>query len=162
MKKLFFLTVNLFLFSSCATILSSTSQRVNFTTEPPNAKVYINNVEVGKTPLLKDLKRNGNYLVKIDLEGYKPFEINLKRKFNPIVLANILLGGIVGLIVDIATGAMYVISPDEIDIYLKDNKIAISPEKNKSVYIHVALSSNKKYMNESNRVGFLEALNAKK
>ena len=126
MKKLIFLSLVCFVLSSCATILSSTTQRVNFTTTPPDAKVYINDIEVGKTPLLKDLKRNGKYLIKLELEGHKPHLINLEKKFNPVVLANILLGGVVGLIVDIATGAIYVLSPDEINIFLKKKNIKIS------------------------------------
>ena len=61
------------------------------------------------------LKRNSVYMVKIALEGYHDEEIKIKRGFNGWTLGNILLGGVIGIIVDVATGAVYTLKPDQLN-----------------------------------------------
>ena len=47
----------MFLHKKCATIISGSRQNVEITSEPSSAKVYINEIEIGQTPVQKNLKR---------------------------------------------------------------------------------------------------------
>jgi hypothetical protein len=103
------------LFTSCATIVSGSKQNVKFMSNPSQATIVIDNVEVGKTPFETKLARKSSHTVKIKLDGYKPFETTLTRKFNAWFIGNILFGGLVGLVVDPLTGAMYRLTPKEVN-----------------------------------------------
>ena len=58
------------LLSSCATIISGSRQNVEIASEPTSAKVYINEIEIGNTPVQKNLKRNQDYNLVLKLDGY--------------------------------------------------------------------------------------------
>ena len=47
-------------------------RRVSITSEPSNAVVYVNDVEVGRTPVDADFTYYGSYDVRIDNEGFEP------------------------------------------------------------------------------------------
>lgn len=58
--------VGFFFLSACAT------RTIEITSEPPGAIVWLNDVEVGRTPLEADFKHYGDYDVRLHLEGYQP------------------------------------------------------------------------------------------
>ncbi|MDR0835247.1 MAG: PEGA domain-containing protein [Tannerella sp.] len=101
------MTVIAVLFSSCATIISGTSQPVNFNSEPQGAMVTIDGQPIGKTPVSAEIKRKTKSTVVFSKENYEEQAVNMKGNFNAVTLGNILLGGIVGLAVDFATGAAW-------------------------------------------------------
>ena len=101
------------LLTSCATIVSGSKQTVKFNSTPSEAKIFINEVEVGKTPFETKLERKKEHSIVIKLDGYKPYQTTLTRKFNAWYLGNILFGGIIGLIIDPITGAMYNLTPEK-------------------------------------------------
>ena len=112
----------LILLSGCATIVSGSKQKVTFTSTPAKAKVFVNDVEIGVTPFEAKLKRSvKKHNVKIVLDGYKPYETVLTRKFNGWYIGNIALGGLIGIVVDISTGAVYRISDKEVNVNLENN-----------------------------------------
>jgi hypothetical protein len=51
---------------------------ISVTTEPPGALVWINDVEVGRTPLETDFTFYGKYDVRIRREGYEPLITSAK------------------------------------------------------------------------------------
>lgn len=140
-----------FLIASCATIVSGSKQKIKFDSTPTNAKIFIDNVEIGKTPFETKLKRNGNYKVKIQLDGYKAYEVNLKKKMNGWIWGNILIGGIVGYIVDVSTGAIYRLSPNDLKAVLAKD-LACKKSENSNVYIYATLDVDKNW----EKVGQLE------
>ncbi len=128
---------SLFLLTSCATIISGSKQKVSFTSTPAEASVFINEVEIGKTPIEKKLERKKEYDVKIVLDGYKPFETKITKKFNAWYLGNILIGGVIGFIVDPATGAMFRLTPTQINAEMAEG--TAFKQKGDNVYIAVKL-----------------------
>ena len=48
------------LLSSCATIMSGSKQNVKFASNPSSATIFIDEVEVGKTPFEMKLARKSN------------------------------------------------------------------------------------------------------
>ncbi|UYW01925.1 PEGA domain-containing protein [Flavobacterium agricola] len=126
------------LFTSCATIVSGSKKKVTISSTPSEASVYINDVEVGKTPLETKLKRKQSYNVLIKLDNYEDYSVKINKKFNAWYLGNIMLGGAVGFIIDPITGAMFKLDPTI--IYVDFDKVKASKELNEP--IPVAASSN--------------------
>lgn len=139
------------LLSSCATIVSGSKQNVRFDSNPSSATIFIDEVEVGKTPFELKLARNSEHDVQIKLDGYQTYQTSLTKKFNAWYLGNILIGGIIGLIVDPITGAIYNLTPSEINAQM--NKGTVLNSSKKGVYIAVALEIDPKW----NKVGQLVA-----
>lgn len=141
------------LVSSCATIISGSKQKVNFRSNPAAASIFIDEVEVGKTPFEIKLERKKEHHVMIKLDGYQTYETNLTKKFNAWYLGNIVFGGLIGIIIDPITGAIYNLSPDEINAEMSKGT-AFKGNKN-DVYIAVALNIDPNWK----KVGQLEKLN---
>ncbi|MGM0635674.1 MAG: PEGA domain-containing protein [Bacteroidota bacterium] len=111
-KAVFILSI--LLLTSCATMVSGSRQKVGISSNPTLARVYLNGVEVGKTPIQKNLKRNQEYVLTLKIEGYKTYSTVIQRKFNARYLGNLFFPGPIGLIIDPITGAMYKLQPFEI------------------------------------------------
>ncbi len=133
------LLLSLILVTGCATIMTGVRQKIIFNSYPGRAAVLIDEVEVGKTPFQIKLSRNRNYQVMIKLEGYKTYEVTLKRKFNAWYIGNIAFGGIIGLVIDPLTGAIYTLTPKEVNAEL-NGKTAFNREKD-NIYIDIALET---------------------
>lgn len=129
-----------FLFSSCATIVSGSKQNIKFSSNPSDATIFIDEVEAGKTPFAIKLSKKREHHIMIKLDGYQTYETNLTKKINGWYFGNIFLGGLVGLIIDPITGAMYNLTPKEINAEL--NKGTVFRVNNKDIYITVALNVN--------------------
>lgn len=154
MKKLSFVLglATILVTTNCATIISGSKQTVKFASTPSEASVFIDEVEVGKTPYETKLERKREYAVMIKLDGYRTYETKLTKKFNAWYLGNILFGGIIGLIIDPITGAIYNLSPKEINAQLEQGT-AFKTSKN-GIYIAVSLKVDENWK----KVGQLEKL----
>ena len=141
------------LLSSCATIVSGSKQNVKFVSNPSSATIFIDEVEVGKTPFEMKLARKSEHQVMIKLEGYQTYQTSLKKKFNGWYLGNILFGGIIGLIIDPITGAMYNLTPEEINAEMA--KGTAFNYKKGDVYVAVALEIDPSWK----KIGQLEKTN---
>ncbi|WP_395051912.1 PEGA domain-containing protein [Flavobacterium sp.] len=142
-----------FLLTSCATIVSGSKQTVKFTSNPSTAYVFLDDKQVGSTPFETKLERKKSHNVKIKLEGYQTYEITLTRKFNAWYIGNLLFGGLIGIIVDPITGAMYKLTPSEVNAEL--GKGTAFKLTNKEIYIGVALNIDPNWK----KIGQLEKVN---
>jgi hypothetical protein len=148
-----FLLSSILFLSSCATIISGSRQIVEITSEPSSAKVYINEIEIGQTPVQKNLKRNQEYQLTLKLDGYKTYETKLEKKFNAWYIGNIVFGGLIGIIIDPITGAMHKLKPEEIDGNLKSGTTYRTESGNIFIKISMEIDPN------SEKVGQLEKTN---
>lgn len=136
--------------TSCATIVSGSKQKVKFSSNPSAASIFIDEVEVGKTPFEIKLARISEHSVMIKLEGYQTYETKLTKKFNGWYIGNILFGGLIGLIIDPITGAIYNLSPEQVNAQM--NKGTAFKSNKKDVYVAVALNIDQSWK----KVGQLE------
>lgn len=104
-----------FNFANCATIIRGSKQNVIILSEPKNATIEVDGANIGQTPYVARLERRSKHLVKISLDGYTPYEITLTQKLNGWIFGNLLLGGLIGIAVDVATGAMFSLRPKDIN-----------------------------------------------
>lgn len=112
--RLLFAGVTLVSVAACATIMHGSSQDVGISSSPTNAKVSVDNMPKGNTPIVASLTRKDNHVVKIELAGYAPFEATLTKKVSGWVWGNIVFGGLIGLAVDAITGGLYNLTPEQI------------------------------------------------
>jgi hypothetical protein len=107
------------LFFSCATIFSGNNDEVVINSEPKNAEVYVNGTFRGKTPMKIDLKRGKSHHIEIKVKDYESYIITTDKSFNGLVIGNILCGGLIGLIIDFASGCAWNVDPNIIVAKLK-------------------------------------------
>ena len=137
--------------TSCATIIKGSKQEFQITSNPSQATVYVNESSIGKTPITTKLARKEkNTKIKLTLEGYKDVEIPLKREGNGWVWGNIVFGGLIGLIVDLSDGAMYKLTPEQINAELAKN-VAFN-SKGDGAYIGVTMDADPSWQ----KVGYVE------
>ncbi|PWJ39258.1 PEGA domain-containing protein [Sediminitomix flava] len=150
--RLFYSLLVLFLLTGCASIVHGPSQLVNFSSQPSGAKIFIDGKEYGQTPSTVSLKRMGrlkgeastkqSYNVKVELEGFYPYEVIIKREMDGWFLGNILFGGLVGIIIDAASGAMYKLTPDQVIAQLgtKSPATVMNSKNNEQIFFAVTLT----------------------
>lgn len=107
------------LVSGCATIVASGPDLVPISSKPPGAMVYVDGVPVGVTPVTVPLKRSGSGRIRIELEGYEPVFVTQDKVFNGWFLGNILIGGLIGIIIDVATSNVTKHSTDPVMVVLR-------------------------------------------
>jgi hypothetical protein len=118
-KHRLFVLISFVLFGAvvagCASIMNGTRESVGISSSPSGAKVIIDNKEMGSTPVVADLKRKDHHFIKVEMEGYKPFEMAVTRKVSGWVWGNILFGGVIGLVVDAISGGLYKLEPSQVE-----------------------------------------------
>jgi len=112
--------------SGCATIVHNGPRSVTVASTPVGAHVSIYDrdnrmVETNTTPFIAQLPsgagyfKGQNYRLVFDLAGYQQTVVLLDSKVSGWYFGNLLFGGVIGmLIVDPLTGAMYNLTPDQI------------------------------------------------
>ena len=133
--------VLVFTLLGCASIVDGGRKTVSIKSQPSEAKVTVYDkkgaeVVVGQTPALFPLKRSGGffmtakYRIVIEKQGYKTAEVEVKSTINGWYFGNIIFGGLLGLlIIDPATGAMWTLSPKEVDQVLTAQSASIIREE---------------------------------
>jgi uncharacterized protein YceK len=104
--------------SGCCSIMHGTRQEIGVSSYPTGARVFVNGSQVGMTPATLELKRNASQRIRLELDGYQPYEMSLTKSTSGWVWGNIIFGGIIGLAVDAIDGALYKLSPEQISAQL--------------------------------------------
>lgn len=125
--------------TSCASIIHGTSQQIGIGSTPSGAKVTVSGQSFGTTPIIADLKRKDNHIVKIELDGYMPYETTLTRKVSGWVWGNVLFGGLIGLAVDAISGGLYNLSPEQVQATLNKEESANLQLTDDALYVFVTL-----------------------
>jgi hypothetical protein len=113
MKRLFPI-VALASLSACATIMHGSKQNIAVNSNPSGATIFVDNQQMGVTPATLNLSRKQSHVVRLTLDGYQPYEMTMARGTSGWVWGNIVFGGLIGLVVDASSGAIYKLSPDVI------------------------------------------------
>lgn len=112
--------------SGCATIVHNGARSVEVASTPAGARVSIYDrdnrlVETNTTPFIAYLPsgagyfKSQSYVLSFELAGYQKSQVLLDGKLSGWYWGNLVFGGLIGmLIVDPLTGAMYNLTPDQI------------------------------------------------
>lgn len=119
----------------CASIVHQTTQQVAVKSNPSGAAVSVACGDVHNdpklvTPTVVTVHRKPKQCtISLAKSGYQPAEVSLNRTMSGWYAANVLIGGIIGLIVDAANGAMYDRTPSAVDVQLTPSAGALHSEK---------------------------------
>ena len=111
------------LLSNCATIVEGSDQTVTVLTEPPGAACILSRDDVtigaaNPTPATVSLEKSkDNIAIHCKKDGYFDGATAVASDFEAMTFGNILLGGIIGLAVDAASGATHEY-PESVSIVL--------------------------------------------
>jgi hypothetical protein len=124
MKKL--ASVALLFTVGCASIVHQTTQQIPVKSEPSGAAVSVACGDVHNdpklvTPTVVTVHRKPDHcVIGLTKDGYQGTEVALRKSVSGWYVANLLVGGIVGFIVDAANGAMWNRSPKEVNADLQE------------------------------------------
>lgn len=98
----------------CATIMNGSTQKVGITSTPSGSKVYVDGKEMGVTPAFLEMDRETQHVISLEKPGYERQDVAVTPEVSGWVWGNILLGGVIGLGVDYATGSLYRLEPAQV------------------------------------------------
>lgn len=124
--------------AACGTIVHGSNQSIGVNSTPAGANITVDGQSMGTTPATLTLARKNAHTLRLDLAGYAPYEMQLERKMSGWVWGNILFGGVVGVIVDASTGAMYRLSPDAVEAGLQTRTAVIDGQR--TIQVAIVLS----------------------
>lgn len=125
------------LIEACATVVSGRTQKIEIRSEPPEVLVTAQpGGHHATTPGSLTLPRLGSgYRLRFEKQGYAPLDIRLESSTNGWVWGNVLIGGLIGLMVDYTTGAAYEMSPAEVEARLTPVQAAVGARSQKVLYV---------------------------
>jgi hypothetical protein len=100
------------LLTGCATITTGTTQNIAVTTDPDGADCSFSRndqfiARVNPTPGSLSISKSGSSLsVSCKREGYHDTAETIGSDFQAVTLGNVLIGGVIGIVVDAASGAI--------------------------------------------------------
>jgi hypothetical protein len=106
-------------FSGCAAIFKGSNSNLNATSDPSGAKVYVNGELYGKTPINLRLKSSKTYTIEFKKEGYETVTRNISSSVGAGWIILDILGGLIPVIIDAATGSWYDLDQDHVNAILE-------------------------------------------
>ena len=110
----------------CASVTRGTTENISISSTPAGATADITGLDIPTacvTPCVVQAKRNADITVTVSKEGYEPQTIPLTKEIPGAGAAgfagNVLLGGLVGMGVDAATGAALDHKPNPVIVTLQ-------------------------------------------
>ncbi len=113
----------LILNTGCATIIHGKYQTVPVSSMPPGANVRSSSGDICVTPCQLNLLRDNEYVLVASLDGYDPQQQSVGKDTSGWFWANIILGGIVGGVIDKASGSGEKLVPGKIHFDFEAGKI---------------------------------------
>ena len=106
--------------SGCGLVFGGSRQSIRTTSSPDNATVSLTPATVEyKTPSTLSLERKQATVLTFSMDGYTSQKVELQRSMRVgIVIADVVLTGLIGVVIDAATGAWYRLSPETATVSL--------------------------------------------
>ncbi|HEY2710098.1 MAG TPA: PEGA domain-containing protein [Caulobacteraceae bacterium] len=109
--------------SACATVTRGTHESWSVTSEPPGAVTTSNGFSCPQTPCTFKMEHKAEFDVTVSRDGYKPYHghvVHVVSSGGGLGMAgNVLVGGVVGVVVDVASGAMMELKPNPLVVRLE-------------------------------------------
>lgn len=114
MQSIVCIAITGLLVSGCGALFNGGPGQVNFTSEPAGAEVWIDGSRRGVTPVVLPLAKNDDYAVMFRKAGYQDVTATLTKRVSAGYVVLDVLGGLLPIIVDAATGSWYVLDTDNL------------------------------------------------
>lgn len=128
------LILSLFLVSGCATLTHGSHQEIKLESRPQGATYSITpgNYE-GITPNVVNLRRDESYEVEFSCTGYENIVLSIKNKPTGATFSNCLFNGIIGIVVDCNTGAVFKLRPEKLIANFTGKEIPVEKKKGRTL-----------------------------
>lgn len=126
-----FCALAIFSLPGCGLIFGGTSETISIVSSPDEAEVEVTRSGGASgftrtTPTDIELERKHDYIVTFEKEGYETRTAEIDHGVRAGIVVLDILGGVVPLIVDAATGAWHGLSPDRLDVTLQRTEMSLS------------------------------------
>jgi hypothetical protein len=118
----------------CASATRGTTESISIASTPPGATADVSGLDnptACVTPCVVQVKRNADITISINKPGYEPQVVPLTKEVAGSGAAgfagNVLVGGLVGMGVDAATGAAMDHKPNPVTVTLQPSRPSASP-----------------------------------
>ena len=109
--------------NGCAAMLHGTQRALSVSTQPPGARVKVDGGSTITSPGIMMVPAQKTYNLTATKEGYKEEATGISSKiYVGSVIADVLLTGLIGVIVDAATGAWYYPIVTNVELVLEPDK----------------------------------------
>lgn len=113
--------------AGCGAMFGGSRQTVHVDASPSSSVTVMQTGMTQNTPTTLSLPRKDNYVLTFEKDGYEPKKVELQRKMRGGILAlDILFTGLLGVVVDAATGSWYKLVPDRVTTVLTKKEGASS------------------------------------
>jgi hypothetical protein len=115
----------------CATVFNGSRQNISITSAPDAAKVTTSPATGDHTtPTTLNLERKNDYTLSFSKDGYSPATAQISHHVRGgIVVLDVILGGLIGVVVDAATGAWNKLSPETASVSLTKTAAIDGPDR---------------------------------
>ena len=105
--------------SGCATIFKGNSSKIDLNSKPEGAGIYVNGNYMGDTPVRLKLESKRTYSIEFRKEGYETKTVNITNHVGAGWIILDILGGLLPVIIDAATGAWYELDQKNVNAILE-------------------------------------------
>jgi hypothetical protein len=112
--------------SACGALFNGGPANVAVSSNPAGAEVWVDGTNRGITPMTLSLTKNQNHTITLRRAGYQDATATVNRKLSTGYLILDILGGLVPVIVDAATGSWYVLDTNNVNVNLTSGGTAMS------------------------------------
>ena len=117
--KLALLLVMVMMTASCATLFNDINPAVNIDSDPEGARVYVNGNYMGTTPVEVKLTVDRDHTIVFRKEGFEDKTYRLANEVGLVWIILDVLGGLIPIIVDAATGEWFELSEEYVGVVLE-------------------------------------------
>jgi uncharacterized protein YceK len=120
------------LLSGCATLTKKPQSEIRVNSFPQNARVLLNGLDQGATPLTLRVNRNEYHNVTFLMRGHREVSVQITPKFDFVttILGNLVSWNILGVVVDLVTGAAYTLTPADVEQHYSELSQLAQSERN--------------------------------
>jgi hypothetical protein len=104
--------------TGCGALFNSGPAHVAFQSNPAGAEVWINGTNRGVTPITLDLAKKENYTVTFRKAGFQDATVALSHKVGAGWVILDVLGGVLPVVIDAATGSWYSLTSNNVNVNL--------------------------------------------
>ncbi len=74
--------------------------------------------KMAETPGIIAVRRGDRLTFRFEKDGFKPVEVSLKKSVTGATFGNLIIGGVIGFVIDFSTGAAYKQTPEQVSVTL--------------------------------------------
>ena len=104
--------------SGCATMVNGKTEKIQLSSAPGGAQATIDGSQIVTTPTTVELSRDDEHTITFHKDGYEDDTEKLTSSTSGWIWGNILVGGVVGAVVDAESGAGKKLSSDAVSVSL--------------------------------------------